>query len=566
MRGRIPGASALLLGVAVSLVMCGYQFGTGNHTVYLIAPLREVDPALLQNDWWTTHTLQYHWAFTKVAAGLMRVGWIEPVFLTLYLGLMVLLHAGWLRAVRVMGFDERAYVLSVLIYYLSAGGFGLGSYRYLQDGSFLPGNVANVAMLWGIVFWMEKKEWRGAIAFGVAAFFHLNHALVGVGFWGVVVLSRLWRNENWRQPALGMVVVLLAGLVNILPALRRVLSGEAKLPLGEFVDLYVHLRHPHHYDPMAWPAVVWVAFLWVMPMAFWAWRRHAGETPLKRAALIFLFFMTLQLVAVIFAGAFFVSESLIQMSLFRFSIYPKLLACIAAAGWVMDLRAERRRTVTAVLLALPAVLLLALGLVAVAATPVVSAFVQANLLTMLLFIGLTVTIVWVVVRERKLKWGGAIVAGLVVGVVFIGWRGTLGLRLSLPDNEDADYVMVCEWAREHTPVDAVFVVPPNEQLFRFRARRAIVVNFKNVPQLSSEMEEWKERMEAVLDERLADLPRRYDLAHEAMASRYDTVSFAHLAAVARRYGARYLVAARSYAGQPAIFETGRYHLYDLGAR
>jgi hypothetical protein len=73
-------------------------------------------------------------------------------------------------------------------------------------------------------------------------------------------------------------------------------------------------------------------------------------------------------------------------------------------------------------------------------------------------------------------------------------------------------------------------------------------------------------MEAVLDEPLAELPCRYDLAHAAIARQFDAVRFKHLAEVARRYGARYLVTTRTYVGQRAIFETGHYHLYDLGAR
>jgi hypothetical protein len=151
-------------------------------------------------------------------------------------------------------------------------------------------------------------------------------------------------------------------------------------------------------------------------------------------------------------------------------------------------------------------------------------------------------------------------------VVFAGWPGKAGLRLSLLDDEDADYLAMCDWARAHTPVDAVFLVPPNEQLFRFRAQRAIVVNFKNVPQLSSEMNEWKERLQAVLGERLADLPKRYDLAHAAIARQFNAVSFEHLAAVARRYGARYLITTRTCTGQRPVFETGPYRLYDLGAQ
>src|SRR3954471_1767792 len=117
----------LLLGVALTLTLRGYQFGGGNHTVYLVEPLREVHPELLANDWWTTHTLQYHVAYNKLAAALLRLDIVQPAFLTLYLALVLLLHVAWLRLTRPLGLDTRTYLLSVLLYYLSAGGTGLGS-------------------------------------------------------------------------------------------------------------------------------------------------------------------------------------------------------------------------------------------------------------------------------------------------------------------------------------------------------------------------------------------------------------------------------------------------------
>src|SRR5438045_1047814 len=107
----------LLLGVCITFTLRGYQFGGGNHCVYLLAPLREVHPELLANDWWTTHTLQYHIAYTKLTALLMRLNIVEPVFFVLYLVLLILLHVAWLRIVRALRLDARIYLLSVLLYY-----------------------------------------------------------------------------------------------------------------------------------------------------------------------------------------------------------------------------------------------------------------------------------------------------------------------------------------------------------------------------------------------------------------------------------------------------------------
>jgi hypothetical protein len=93
-----------------------------------------------------------------------------------------------------------------------------------------------------------------------------------------------------------------------------------------------------------------------------------------------------------------------------------------------------------------------------------------------------------------------------------------------------------------------------------------VVNFKNVPQLSSEMREWRERLEAVLDEPLSALPRRFDRAHAAIAARYDALPAGHLFDVARRYGAAYVVTARALPGERSVFENASYHLYDAARK
>src|ERR671912_308449 len=87
--------SALALGVLLTLVVRGYRFGESNHAVYLVDAVRRLDPSLLRNDWWAQSTLQYHFVFNALTAGLMRLGILEPAFLVGYVALAVLLHVAW---------------------------------------------------------------------------------------------------------------------------------------------------------------------------------------------------------------------------------------------------------------------------------------------------------------------------------------------------------------------------------------------------------------------------------------------------------------------------------------
>jgi hypothetical protein len=559
----------LLLGIAVTLVLRGYQYGGGNHSVYLIAPLRQVHPELLKNDWWSTNTLQYHVAFTNLTAALIRLGIERPAFLVMYLGLVLLMHLAWLRLVLRLGFDSRVYLFSVLLYYLSAGGTGLGSYQFLQDSSFLPGNVANVAMLWGFVMWIEGRIWPAAGWLAAAGLFHLNHGLVAVGFWGVLILiCSLSRTRPAGERAtllLGFVLILLPALANVIPAARVSFGSGGKLALAEFVDLYVKLRHPHHYDPLSWPVALWVSFLWPVPLAWVALRNITLREVRSRAAVVFVFICALMMLALLFAGIFFISEPLIQMSLFRFSIYPKLLSCVGAAALLLDGRLLDGRGVRWAVMGLPAAALAALLAVRFGRRGAASDFVGDNWTPLLLFMGLLAAgVVYVCRRTVAHPWFSRGFVVVVLAVLLAAWGKWLGLRVAMEDRADGDYLAMCAWVREHTPVDAVFVVPPNEQSMRFQGRRAIVVNFKAVPQLSSELGEWRRRLETVLDMPLSELPRRFDQAHARIARRYDALPAGHLSRVAGQYGARYVITGRAVEGLGrAVFENGSCHLYDL---
>lgn len=148
-----------------------------------------------------------------------------------------------------------------------------------------------------------------------------------------------------------------------------------------------------------------------------------------------------------------------------------------------------------------------------------------------------------------------------LAAVAIGWP-KLGLRLSSIPDDNADYLAMCVWARDHTPADAVFLVPPQETSFRLHAQRAVVVNFKAVPQLSGELPEWRDRLAATLDmPDVRQLPRRYDRTLTAIADRYASLEPQQLLSAARRYHATYIVTEKELPARLAHRE-GTYRLYD----
>jgi hypothetical protein len=496
----------LLIGIAFTLLLWGYQFGLSNHSVYLIDPLRENNPHILANDWWATSTLQYHGVFSTISAALMRWGIIQQVFLIAYLALVALFNLAWWRLNRILGGTGETYLLSLIFFYFSAAGFGLGLYSFLQDSSILPSNIANIAMLWAICFYATGQLGLAGLLLGISGMFHLNHAILAPWLWAMMLIVEFIRGSriDWRWAA-GTVAVVGLSLVSIVPVIREVPARSYHLPLADFIDLYVRLRHAHHYDPRAWSILFWLGFLWPIPLALLAFRRALDE-PSNRLVSIFYFFLCLQIVALALAGIWYVNETFIQLSIYRFSIFVKLLACIGAAILLINFLPQ-----------------------------------------------------WL----RKIAVPLAITGLLIVGIVQKG----KGVLLNFMPQDNVDYIALCNWIRDpaNTPRDATFIVPPQEQVFRLYAQRAIVVNLKGVPQLSSELKEWRTRLRDVLGHDPMKFAARFDQTLFLIRQRYESLPPQHFTSVANQYNAPYLILEHEISDPSwqLIHTSGRFRLYQL---
>jgi hypothetical protein len=126
---------------------------------------------------------------------------------------------------------------------------------------------------------------------------------------------------------------------------------------------------------------------------------------------------------------------------------------------------------------------------------------------------------------------------------------------------------MCNWVRDsaNTPRDALFIVPPQEQCFRLYAQRAVVVNFKAIPQLSGELPEWRERLEHVLGGDVMRLEGQFDKTLKRVEEMYEKVPPSQLQSGARIYRARYVIVGHEIS-EPSwrlIHTSGRYRLYQL---
>jgi len=364
--------------------------------------------------------------------------------------------------------------------------------------------------------------------------------------------------------------------LNILYALHSRPPAATPLPLVDFVNLYVRLRHPHHYDPATWPLALWLTFVWPIPFAVIVATRRTRWRAWRRAIEVNAFFFALLFVALLGAGVFYVSETLIQMSLYRFSIYIKLFTCIGAAWWIMDTSVGRKMG-SARVFAIISVIVACCGLLALIYASTLShptglaSFIQQNKGTLFAFSFTCAAAfpAFLFSSQPALRSATYLVtsAAIVALLVFCWHTGHIGFNI-VPE-DDAAYVALCQWTRDNTPSDAVFLVPPSEQAMRLIGRRAIVVNFKGVAQLSSEIPAWRDRLQNVLQlPDLTTLPHPFAQTLQAIRARYESLPPQHLFDVAVRYGARYIVIGHELGGQWKSARVGvdgsdSWFLYDL---
>jgi len=591
---------SLIFGMVLTLAVSGYQFGRGNLTVYLLDGLRAVHPELLRNDWFATQTLQYHACFSLLTEWLLRLHLLEPGFLVGYLALIFFWHLFWRRLVIELGGDDRIYLISVFLFYLSAAGISLGVFQFLQDGCFLPSNVASVAMLGGITSWIGGRRIAAGIWLGIAGIFHVNYAVVVIGLWSALIawdavdqfpdspLRQMMpavlqgdraphrSRQMLRTTLTSSLLVLLPSLLNIGLALPDDLRRGGTMPMRDFVAVYVRFRHTHHFDPLHWPAILWISFLWPIPLAVWAAARESGElfrSARTQACRIFALIFALLVIAFLFAGIWFINEPLVQLCFWRFGIYIKLMSCVGAAFIFCNRRLMRNSTLsrTISLIAMISVLAYA-GFLLTDPTGRGPIWQLAD--KRRAGIGLAIALWAIFAVELSLKDGGLfrrITAIALPLIALIVWPH-LGVGMT-PEPDDAQYRQVCLWARDpaNTPIDAVFLVPPQETDFRLYAQRAIVVNFKHVPQLSGEIIQWERRLLDVLGvPDVSGFPHDYTKTLAAIGRLYEGRPAADLFAVAEKYGARYIVVDHSlgaqFGGAVAFHrEDNRYFVYDRTA-
>ena len=132
------------------------------------------------------------------------------------------------------------------------------------------------------------------------------------------------------------------------------------------------------------------------------------------------------------------------------------------------------------------------------------------------------------------------------------------------------------WCRDHTPPSARFVGPPGPKTFRLWSLRSVAFNRASSPYHAAGLADWAARYRdhVGFQGTTADFVRAYLADRQGLERRYDAMTDAERAALARRQGAGYVIAAppKDHAATRGpdcplqlLHVEGRYAVYRVGA-
>ena len=569
----------------------GYQIGVGNQTVQVPFLERMHDPSLFPRDEMVQRTLdRYPTLFFPLLAPALRWVRFENLYLALHLLTAAAALAGAVALVRVMIGSAGAAWLTVL--FLLAGHHHALADQTLYSNGFTHTWAVFPWLLAALVCWYAGRHRTAFILTGLLMNLHALEAgqlAVVLCFWALGNIRRL----GWRRVAglVGLLLVFAAPTLWMLA--RHPQSFDA-----QWLE-WTRLRSALHSFPSAWwrsgdASVPRYAVLLALAALSWSWL-PAGNA--RRQTVWFAAGTgLLWIVGTVFTEVW-PQPVVVRAQLFRSS---RLLAVVAlawiAAGcvraWALPFAGERKlpqwrawlefanATLLALVLAWPAaVLLLPVALVATTVVALANgrlswlqAAVAGGAVMICLAAWQTIQFVvpgaspgfslsaaiagsgpggwgcglvaaaavlwWMAARSgRSGRTAIAAVVGAVMGIAGLarfwpGWRAGGGT--------DAGWWMAQRWARQNTPVDALFLTPVQTGGFRILSQRSVVGEWRDGTQLyfcAAFGPVWWERMNALQPGmRAAPDGQRLLVRGRSLEDQTDE----DVIALAKRYGATHL--------------------------
>lgn len=474
--------------IAVALLVahaCGYAFGAANQTTYFLQALHRAHPELFHNDWLVTSTSEYHSVFGLVGAWLFRADDAgATAFATTHVIFMVVLLCGVFLVVRGATTQLAVAIFVLVTGWLAVNGVHSIAGSYLWSCYLQPSLIASAAWTVALAMHVRGRPLATGLALAAGGLFHVNFMFLGIGMFGLAELVADG-DRRWRRLALTLVPQLVALAVLAPEILANAGGSDPDRALWVLVEFHAQV----HYKPLwVWRAVPslvrWVALaIAVAPVA------GAYGEPVAVRRLVWWSAIAGAICAlgalVMMIPAVLPLTRLYVWRLAPFSIAAaQIVIAIAIAASIADPRCWLAQPLWRRIAAVGLVAWIALRLPFTTPAPA----------DWLLWIALAaIAVAWVVpARWRSMLLTAMAVATLAVPLWYR--RAEVVHPKTGLDADGSNDAALYEWARTSSPVDVVFLTPPDLYRFRLLGRRAIYADFKSPPLAPDCLIEWHARL------------------------------------------------------------------------
>ena len=505
-----------VVGTAILLTLAfAISYGSLNQATYLLDPLHRAIPELYHRDWFVSETPPYLPLFGFVAQWLFRIDPEGPTaVMAAHIAVTLATYLALYRLVQAVFDDWRVFVILACFVTVTMGRT-LGG-NYLVAGYLQPSSVATVGWVFAMAYFARGRYLACGIALALGGAFHANFLVLGIGLFTLSLIAR-------RDAKLVDHVKLLAPQLVVLAVFLPQLVGAAG-PSALAVRILVEFHAPGHYAGSR--LVVGIPALLVWQLAAFAAlhlddRVSPGMRALWRFSLVTFAVATITSLVVMVPAL----ESLTQVRWTRIAPFGQLAAQVVVVAALVRHAVDPQAT--------SPLRRAFIGLAIVVAVVETCHFVHAPLVATIVA-GACVVVLLALPRVARVA-SFAIPAIALVAALWGSPRGE-GLTTAIAGGDTE--LELARWARDHSDVDALFLVQPGAYRFRLLARRAVIVDTKSPPLQPDLLVDWYRRLCAMVD--VAD-----EKTHEAIEARYDQLTPAQLERVAREFSADYIVVSSS---------------------
>lgn len=585
-----PIISFLFAVFLISGVICtyGYWFPTNMHNVHLPPILSILDSGLYGKDNFVQDMLRfnprtyYHYLISVLAGS--GIG-IPFAYLIVFAATIASLIFG-LQAIARLFCQSPVSVVLLSFWGLTvkSGQIATGFFGTTPIQSYF----ALGFVIWGI-FFSFRRSWSLAYTFfGIACLLNFLVGLMSALLISPLLILETWQNRRWFRAILALTLFAIgAGLVYI-PMVVQGNTSTDLLTNQEFVEIYAFIRFPHHMVPSAWDKSQWIrlilfytggiiclqktrslsstyrfgllvvvggmflgllvnfVFVEIWPLALVAKLQLARMTPFAQLAIL--------IGLVVLFDEHFRQRNwavCLPLAIIPLSDYPGLLLLVFALSLgTLEKLSPHLRSKSALWLA--AFIVLCMYRLQLFHHP----YVWVVIIKIPLLFGIMLVPHWLTQKIRTQGTRIAVAFSLAIfmaGTLFMGIKGLLpgslnrifSSRVSFYNLGNNDVSKLALRFREISPKDALIMIPPSVEQFRWLSQRSIVIDWKGFSFTDRGMLEWKKRLENVLgypvNKQTSPL-----VGWEASDKLYNARSSSDLVKVAQRYKAEYILSKKNW--------------------